>query len=1258
MSSAPQITIHIRHDETDLDFRVRASTKWSKVLKTFTSKTGKKADDVRFTRSDNGQVIPTTPDLPVTELGIKDGDELTVEEIQVGGGRPATAALPYLRTLRAPDAVQAFATGEFLERDRHDLVLARGDALELHTLDPESLTLACRGTYALHAAPLAVHAFPLRDVRSSVFDDLDVEDDGGDDADAMPVDGEAVHPLRAAKWAGADILAVTTTRAAVEFFAATWDRDGGGSGVVFHALKEISLPGRPLAFDHRELGAHLAVHRGTRDVAVAAFQDVVRVHSLASVAAFTSPDDSSLLPSEYANLDPLLGPVVIWNTFFLEPHPVLGTYHLVVLGYRDLTKQVVAFLVERNAATTPTAAADAFAQPPNFRCASLPLDVSTFPSLAASFPLPYKHDAFALVMGAELLVISAWDVQNGNVAGLARRRLPCAGLVSGWCTVPDRVSEYFYLVSDQGEVMKAAGNVNARGVASVGGVEMVKRVPNVLDAQLAHLGRDELDGVMVDVVLAMSPRSDWQILLIGTGVFHQVEAAPVIAPVLHAVRMPLPPTGSPSAAALATTKRPLVLAAANQLVEVYERIPFVVESAAETGLEGLVSVHVADAAIVLSFSFQTVVLHYAAGEIDDISESSAWDCTASTLAVVSTADHHLQVLAHRIVAIPRAAADTDDSATAPPPTYVPPEGSHILHAAPVVTDDSSPTASSGLALALHLASGEYSVLLLTPALTLDPAFPAPLPFTSAPTCLAATRAAVWVATHAHQVVQYPGGVSADLPDAATANAMHAHPATGAVVVGLRNGAWCTLDPATGVVATHARALGLGPVGLVPAKEGDGVWAFCDGGVYVVRAKRRDASMHAHRVDVPDGDGGGKVVAVAGFQGMVLVVSDAGRLTFGRFAEGEAGVVVKKYPDTGARNFIPRKLLATAHGPTPALLACGSERSASVIRVLDAATMRTVSQLALPEYLAAWCEWPMAAARPKLLVGTATVAPRGDGVGQGTVAGGHFYVYQFKRGTNEIAADAYKSPPFTAPVRAVVAMTKTVFAAGIGKSVALHAFDTVAKTVVAATTLALRSSITCLAASSHSGNDWLAIGTVRDSIVLARLTGTGAAAGLEVVASDAFARHITHAAWTGGGGTVVVAADRAGVVVGLRHDPDSETSTLTTTFLVNLGHPLSALLPPASPDEGDDRVTAVSVSGAVHTVGRVGDARTAAELHEAHESLATRAYRAYRAPLAAGDLSSVVDLGLVAQYRGERKEQVKEAVRDLNEDETTGAGRFE
>ncbi|ORZ40947.1 hypothetical protein BCR44DRAFT_1103189 [Catenaria anguillulae PL171] len=139
---------------------------------------------------------------------------------------------PILKPIRPPDAAPFVVAGDFLRAGQRDLVIVRGNTLELQSLDTEALDLVPQGRRTLFAAVLGVQAMSIHDASAAgVLDDLDMDLDGEDEEGALAIDDTEMHPLTRARWKGSHVLAVTTNRMVIEIIAVVYNRHGGMSVV-------------------------------------------------------------------------------------------------------------------------------------------------------------------------------------------------------------------------------------------------------------------------------------------------------------------------------------------------------------------------------------------------------------------------------------------------------------------------------------------------------------------------------------------------------------------------------------------------------------------------------------------------------------------------------------------------------------------------------------------------------------------------------------------------------------------------------------------------------------------------------------------------------------------------------------------------------------------------------------------------------------------------------------------------------------------
>ncbi|KAJ1498955.1 hypothetical protein HMI54_012229 [Coelomomyces lativittatus] len=233
------------------------------------------------------------------------------------------------------------------------------------------------------------------------------------------------------------------------------------------------------------------MHPKSHDIAIAAYQDTIEVWSSSSPTSFYSPQENnpSLLTSK--TWSPTF---IVWHLFYLQPHPFLNTNYLVGIGYRDVTKQAVIMLFEKTDTETFT------------HC--LPFDLFSYPSLVLAFPLPFCFETFCIVTELYLIVCKVPDIMNGNTS-LKRITLPdTCDKMSGYCTIPDCITESFYLISQTGVLYKASLNYSPIKLQSL----------SILDPHLMYIGKDTIESKPVDILLAYSDRCDWLLLLVSVSI--------------------------------------------------------------------------------------------------------------------------------------------------------------------------------------------------------------------------------------------------------------------------------------------------------------------------------------------------------------------------------------------------------------------------------------------------------------------------------------------------------------------------------------------------------------------------------------------------------------------------------------------------------------------------------------------------------------------------------------------------------------------
>ncbi|KAJ3360084.1 hypothetical protein GGF32_008672 [Allomyces javanicus] len=1052
-----------------------------------------------------------------------------------------TADSVLVRQVRSSDHVTAFAVGQFLVQDRYDVAVVKYDTVELYALEPDTLRLQHLARQCFFAPIARVHAFPLRDQDVSVFDDVDdfdVDDvaHGGDAvaADADRDDKENVGAyLKRCAWRGTDFLAMTSENGFLDLLAMVQDPVSGK--VKFVPVKTVMLSTKHTAFDHRDLGSHLSVHAGTRDIAIAAFQDTLRVLSVPSPSSYLVRGAAD--PAEH---DVDLGALVVWHLFHLQSYTFAPKNHLVAVGYRDVTKQAVVALVERTDQGMTTYV--------------LPFDAGT-PTVTAAFPLPFRHDACCIVTENEVLLVTVSDMTNGNV-NLARSRLNATGLVCSACTIPDRITPYVYLLTDHGDLIQWRPDQPE--------CRRVQRL-NVHDAQLAYLGRDVLEGIQVDILLAMSPVSDWQMLLVGDSVAHTIPVSTTISPVSHAI----------------AHQTRLLVASGDALTQVISEMDFTIESESASDFEGLDLLFALDDLVVLAYSTETVVLQLQDGELRAAADA-LWRLDATTLAFFAHGSVTYQVLADEIRGQSRTSLEQR--------AWRPDEG---------ITIDKATPGTTGIVVLLH-AGTEHRVAVIDFDLPAVAAV-AGVPLAAPPTCIAECGDVALVGTYDAQVAVVTGNDSPPPPpialgDAARIpNSLLVH--SDRILIGCRDGTLVVADTTSYTIVAHV-AVGVGPVALVAAHGR--AWCISDGRLFEIVF--RGGRVRAVRVHVG-------AAHVAPFVDGALIVVAPDRLVVGRVGDG---VVVRKHT---VRNMPSvTRLLAMED----VVLACHAKPRKSLIQVLDDAWY-PVSDLLLDQYVMCWQVWSMPSQSAKILVGTASVQNQ-------RITGGQFLVYQLQRNSLALDPKPYRSHQFQFPVRALVPLSKMRFAAAVGNTLMVHALDTVSKSIVTVSDFAVRTTITCLAANDA----WIAVGTIRDSVMLLRVDTSGR--NLELIGADRLARHVLDLVWWNG---MVVGCDRQGSVFGLEHDPHSEIHTLKTRFDVRLGHQVVSLVvaPPITNDEGDgrDRVCAVTATGAMYELVLTSEPA----LVEVRDTMATRSYMRVRCPFQ--PRANALDMALLDQYEGDRGE---------------------
>ncbi|KAI9218707.1 hypothetical protein BC828DRAFT_387867 [Blastocladiella britannica] len=1241
---------------------------------------------------------------------------------------------PLLRTLRHADTVTHALSGEFLAEGRLDLVVARAGTLELLSVDRDSLALVPRGHRTLCFAPiLALVAFSLRDASSSaVFADLDLDHAIGADHGQTG----AAASLWAAKWRGTDLIVATTAASTVLVLAAV-ELD---SHVDFVLLKQIHLGDMPypLAIDPRHLGFRLAVHPISRDLATCAALDRVRVHEVTSASAYTSPGplataDAALLsapasvtaddsPAPFADLAldctvhnlSLPDPIAVWFMFYLHPAPLAQSSHLVVVGYRDLQKQAVAVLIDHNGPNSTTAAATTthpddrssailFGSPiatpstlePELRTTTLPLAMGSFPNIAAAFPIPHLPDGFAVVLDHELLILTAADIANGNVLHLRRIQLPMLGIISGHCTIPDCISDSFFLCSDRGELLRA----------SVSSATVIHRFTDLADASLVYIGRDELEGTAVDIVLATSPSSAWKLILISCtdNTVHHVNVHDSLAPISSVVALN-PPPGNVSATTEPATH--YYAAAGTGLTLLSDRIPFDVESTGGDPHLGIQSLLVSGSTIVLSFNAQSRVLQLVDNEVVDASASQGWHIDTQTIALLALPDG-----SGMIQVVPSGWTVLSSMAATAAMSFPRGDTDRIMHA----------TLSRSIA-------GEPMLCLVTqdPAahrhqlqcVTLESALVHCIDLSVPVTCIAShpELPIVWLGTldgciyavnlASDLAPNDPCTFIARLPESTTPNDLM-YLSSDHLLLGTRTGQWAVLSLASTQPpsSTVYRPLGHGPVRFVAAAamgsqldlgSHRGVLAVCDSTLHALvphgrfEGRSRPTSLRCALAAPFPGD--------HELKKRILAISTTGTLVVGAIRVGVWDI--ERVAETGP-SFVPRKLLSVCEGKR--LLVAGSETTETRIELRDPTTMDVQAQIKLEPncYLTSWCEWSNGS-RSKLVIGTAIANKE-----RANVTGGRFFVYQYQRtpvqklvpdpGAMEVDGDDtavvaseeaigfspkyFSSRVFTGPVRAIAGLTIVSFAVAVGNAVMIHGFESTTRTLAKKTEIELRSPVTAMLARD---GQWLAVATVRDSITLCRVTSLvpdgvaalmadGSAANVVVdrispIAGDSIARHITCMAWgpLHSNQVQVIAADRNGSVVGLAYDPSREVAALRTMFSVQLGYQLVAILPKASSIPERSTMVLVSVSGAMASLDLDAAAAamvkesdsspprgglvTPAELTflaEAQEANATREYLAARQPHHfTRSRSGIIDEELVQGDAGRRGDRVRALLAEI------------
>ncbi|ORZ40946.1 hypothetical protein BCR44DRAFT_1103209 [Catenaria anguillulae PL171] len=328
-----------------------------------------------------------------------------------------------------------------------------------------------------------------------------------------------------------------------------------------------------------------------------------------------------------------------------------------------------------------------------------------------------------------------------------RRRLPTSGLISGFTTVPDRVSEFYFLVADNGDLIKCTPTKSA----------LLKRIPNLRDASVTYLARDALDGESVDVLLARSDVSNWQLLLVTADSVQEIDVVDALSPVCHAVAWPAA-DARVSDGGLQRSP-PVVMAANNKLVQVSELVPFIVDSSSQEVRRASRSTDHArfDCTV---FQHRDSTARLQDNELVDVSQQINWDLTQPTLAIHAYDSLVAHITSGSICTYAAPASDTStDSPTWSLPincaeSWSPPPGAWIVCAA---------ACKDTIAVATCSDAGQSTIALLSMhALGQGPTWTSVV-FPETPTCLClvAAGAAVWVGTLEEQLLHY---VPVDMTD--------------------------------------------------------------------------------------------------------------------------------------------------------------------------------------------------------------------------------------------------------------------------------------------------------------------------------------------------------------------------------------------------------------------------------------------------------------------------------------------------------------
>ncbi|KAI9159350.1 hypothetical protein H9P43_008690 [Blastocladiella emersonii ATCC 22665] len=79
-----QVSVKLRDAQgSEIEFKVKGSTKFSKIAATYATKKGINPDSIKFVL--NGETLNKDSEKSVTDHGIEDGDVIDVETAQVGG---------------------------------------------------------------------------------------------------------------------------------------------------------------------------------------------------------------------------------------------------------------------------------------------------------------------------------------------------------------------------------------------------------------------------------------------------------------------------------------------------------------------------------------------------------------------------------------------------------------------------------------------------------------------------------------------------------------------------------------------------------------------------------------------------------------------------------------------------------------------------------------------------------------------------------------------------------------------------------------------------------------------------------------------------------------------------------------------------------------------------------------------------------------------------------------------------------------------